>query len=217
MAILYRHTRPDKDEVFYVGIGKPGRELDFKWGRNKHWKGIYNLNNQTIKVDILFEDLTWEEACIKEKEFIKLYGRSDLGLGTLCNMTDGGDGCLGVKQSKETIAKRVAKQLGRPLSEEHKKNLSKSKLGENNPMFGKKFSAEHRAKHRKALLGRKVSKETIRKIAISNGKKIINTDTKEIFNTISEAAAGISMKPKTLNAKLSGQNPNNTSLTYYIA
>jgi uncharacterized protein involved in tellurium resistance len=32
----------------------------------------------------------WEEACKKETFFISYYGRKDLGLGSLVNMTDGG-------------------------------------------------------------------------------------------------------------------------------
>ena len=36
--------------------------------------------------------MTKTQASEKEQEFIKLYGRKDLNLGTLCNYTNGGDG-----------------------------------------------------------------------------------------------------------------------------
>jgi hypothetical protein len=214
LYILYRHTRTDKDEPFYIGIGEPRRAYDFKWGRNRFWKAIYKKCNENIQVDILFEELTWEEACIKEKELIKFYGRRDLGLGPLCNLTDGGDGACGIKQSPETIAKRVAKQLGKPLSEEHKEKVRQSKLGNRNHRFGIKASEETRRKMSESRKGHRMSEEAKRKSAITQGKKIINIFTKEVFLTISDAANNIGLKPKTLNAKLTGQNKNNTPFIY---
>ena len=62
------------------------------------------------EIEILFDDITYEEAKLKEIEFIKLYGRIDLNNGTLANLTDGGDGTLGVIVSKET-RKKVANDL----------------------------------------------------------------------------------------------------------
>jgi hypothetical protein len=46
----------------------------------------------------------------------------------------------------------------------------------------------------------------------SNGKKIINTNTGKVFPTIKAAAESIGMKVPTLNAMLSGKNPNKTCL-----
>ena len=43
-----------------------------------HPRNIVNLQNGYCKVEIIQEDLTWEDACKKEKEFIALYGRSDI-------------------------------------------------------------------------------------------------------------------------------------------
>ncbi len=53
---------------------------------------------------------------------------------------------LGTKQSPETRAKRAASHLGRKDSDETKLRKSESKLGSKNPMFGRKASAETRAK-----------------------------------------------------------------------
>lgn len=38
---------------------------------------------------------TYQEAKVKEIELISLYGRRDLGKGTLVNFTDGGEGTQG--------------------------------------------------------------------------------------------------------------------------
>ena len=96
---MYRHIRLDKNEPFYIGIGK-SRERAFSLkSRNQHWKNVVTVTN--FEVEILVEDVTWEEAQKKEQEFIALYGRRDLGLGPLVNMTDGGDGALGRLQTLE--------------------------------------------------------------------------------------------------------------------
>lgn len=95
MAILYRHIRLDKNEPFYIGIGKKTSRAYFKHSRNKYWNNV--VSNTDYEVEIMLDDLTWEEACEKEKEFIKLYGRKNNGSGILANMTDGGEGTLGRK------------------------------------------------------------------------------------------------------------------------
>jgi hypothetical protein len=94
MAYLYRHIRLDNNEPFYIGIGSDNgyyRAKSLK--RNIFWKRITSITN--YEIEIMFEDISYEEACNKEKEFIKLYGRSING-GTLCNLTDGGEGTLGI-------------------------------------------------------------------------------------------------------------------------
>lgn len=95
MPYLYRHIRLDKNEPFYIGIGsdKLYKRAYDKKSRNNHWNFV--INKTAYEVDILMDGLTWEQACEKEKEFIKLYGRKDLNEGILVNMTDGGDGVLG--------------------------------------------------------------------------------------------------------------------------
>lgn len=98
---LYRHIRLDTNEVFYIGIGKKysydynrkdgiyERARD-KCGRNRFWKSIINKTN--YKIEIVQEFNSLEEAYNKEKELISFYGRRDLHIGSLCNLTSGGDG-----------------------------------------------------------------------------------------------------------------------------
>ena len=95
---LYRHIRLDKNEVFYIGIGT-GDRYKSKFSRNKYWNHI--VNNTTWKSEIIMDNLSRLEAEEKEKEFILLYGRKDLKTGTLCNLTDGGTGGLGLKHTEE--------------------------------------------------------------------------------------------------------------------
>jgi hypothetical protein len=95
MAYVYTYTRLDKDEVFYVGIGSDSK---YKRAKNKSLRTNYFkkiINKSKCKLDIVFDGLSWEDACLKEIELISLYGRKDLGLGTLINFTDGGEGRKG--------------------------------------------------------------------------------------------------------------------------
>jgi hypothetical protein len=123
MAYLYRHIRQDTNVPFYIGIGSEidyGRAYD-KSERSKHWKNIISITD--YRIDIILDNLTWEEACQKEIEFIKLYGRKDKNEGTLCNFTDGGEG-----------------PYGRILSKETRQKISKSVSGVKHGMFGKKHT-----------------------------------------------------------------------------
>ncbi len=112
---LYRHIRLDKNEPFYIGIAtKKNQEYlsyESEYSRafskqrrdSKIWKAIVKRTN--YRVEILFESKNYLEIKEKEKEFIKLYGRIDKKTGILANMTDGGDGTLGLIVSEETRKK----------------------------------------------------------------------------------------------------------------
>ena len=147
MADVYRHIRLDKNEPFYIGIGSDEeyKRANTNTRRNKHW---INISKFGYEVDILFDGLTWDEACVKEKEFISLYGRKDKNKGSLCNLTDGGDGCLGriVTFSEESKRKMSEARKGKKpyiITDEIRKNLS---------IAAKKrgISKEHLAKMNKA-------------------------------------------------------------------
>lgn len=131
--IVYIHKNPTRNEVFYVGIGSKKRPFD-KCRRTKFWHNI--VNKYGYEVNILHTDLIKIEAEVLEKYYIKHYGRRDLGLGTLVNMTDGGEGLLGYKPSEET-----------------KKIWSIQRSGNKNPNYGKKLSQEQKEKMRIAKIG----------------------------------------------------------------
>jgi len=91
MAYVYRHIRLDKNEPFYIGIATHlKRAYDKKSRKNKIWQVI--VAKSDYRIEILFDDLTREEALEKEKELILLYGRITKGTGCLANMDDGGGG-----------------------------------------------------------------------------------------------------------------------------
>ena len=145
MAYLYRHIRLDKNEPFYIGIGSDPKRAYSNRDRNKYWKNI--VNNFGYEVDIVLDDLTWEEACEKEKEFIKMYGRFQFG-GILCNMTDGGDGGFGVVVSDETRQKKRIISKGKIITAETREKMASKLRGRPLPDWQKKILSEA-AKNRK--------------------------------------------------------------------
>lgn len=160
MAYVYRHIRLDKNEPFYIGIGsdKNYNRAYNKVSRTKFWKAV--INKTQYEVEIIADNLSWEEACKKEIEFIKLYGRKDLGVGTLVNLTDGGNGGKGKRLSEEHKKILSNRMKGKCLSkgvkrtEEHKKLLSERMKGKK-LRLGKKQSEEAKRKIGEAVRNRK--------------------------------------------------------------
>ncbi len=97
--VIYFHRRNDTNEVFYVGIGDLKNRPYQSNGRNNEWTNVFNTVGRTV--EIVHEGLTWDEACEYEMKYIKDFGRKDKGLGQLVNKTDGGDGTMGYKPTKE--------------------------------------------------------------------------------------------------------------------
>lgn len=179
MAYVYRHIRLDKNEPFYIGIGKVKKRAYSKQNRNKYWQNISNITE--YDVEIIMDELTWEEACEKEKEFIKLYGRFQNG-GTLCNMTDGGEGTLGVIVSEETRKKKsiISKSIG--ISKETREKMASKLRGRPLPLWQRDI----------------LSKAAIGKLAYWKHVPIIQMDMKG--NYIKEWS-NISLAKKELNIK----------------
>ena len=127
MAVVYRHRRLDKNEVFYVGIGKKeSRAFDFR-NRNKVWKGIKSRSE--VDVEIVARDLSWELACELEQLMISEYGRIDLGTGILANLTDGGEGTINAKVWNKGLTGLTSARKGIKLTQEQKNKISKAKTG----------------------------------------------------------------------------------------
>jgi len=105
---LYRHIRLDKNEPFYIGIGTKYKKFHThkreyarafqKRDRNQFWKFI--VNKTKYKIDIIFETNDYEIIKLKEIEFIKIYGRKNTNTGSLVNLTDGGEGNVGMIPSE---------------------------------------------------------------------------------------------------------------------
>jgi len=171
MAYLYRHIRLDKNQPFYVGIGirENYRRAKTIVRRNKFWKNV--VNKTAWEFEIILDDITWEQALEKEKEFISIYGRSDLNKGTLTNLTDGGDGTLGMIVSDKFRKRLSVVNTGKKLTPEHSKKISLANKG-------RTFSKEARLKMSEAAKGRKASLETRAKMSAKRMGNKSNTGRK---------------------------------------
>jgi hypothetical protein len=176
---IYRHIRLDTNEVFYIGqaVKKNIKHRAFKseYGRafkkSKTCRSVYwyrIVNKCEYKVEIIADNLTFEEANYKEIEFISLYGRRDLGLGTLVNLTDGGEGCQGFKMSNEQKEKISKGLKGKYASEKHH-------------FFGKSFTEEHKNNIAKSQIGSIKSEETKKKLSDAQKKRFENKENHPMY------------------------------------
>lgn len=106
-AFVYFHINPVKNKIFYVGISSKKLRPFNKINRTLHWKNT--VKKYGYIVDIIETDLTWQQACEREKFYIKKIGRKDLGKGNLINLTNGGEGTLGAKFGKKIHSKEALK------------------------------------------------------------------------------------------------------------
>ena len=156
MAYVYRHIRLDKNEPFYIGIGSDEqyKRASTPKNRNIFWKRI--VNKTDFEVEIICDNLNWDEACIKEKEFISLYGRKDKNKGSLCNLTDGGEGVCGLKASDASKKKMSDAKKGKKpyvITDEIRKNLKAASLkrGISKENLAKMIKARVHFGHRKGI------------------------------------------------------------------
>ena len=157
MAYVYRHIRLDKNEVFYIGIGNDSKGRYFRAnnikGRSRIWKNITKKTSHIV--EIIEDDITWEDACSKEKWWIKFYGRKNINEGPLCNLTDGGEGIVGLVRTEEHKKKQsVAAKNRPPMSQEIKDKISKTV---SLIQTGVPCSLEKAAKISKSLMGHKIN------------------------------------------------------------
>jgi hypothetical protein len=116
----------------YIGISK-NPELRFaqhQWQRsktNKHLHNAFKKYGNQIKIRVLISNIEKEFACFIEEE---LRPHENIGW----NIAKGGG--------------FPPNPVGKVRSEEYRKNISKAKTGNKNPMFGKRafFSESHRKK-----------------------------------------------------------------------
>jgi hypothetical protein len=234
VAYIYRHIRLDKNQPFYVGIGE---DLSQHIGlykraynvgsRSLFWKNI--TNKTEYRVDIILDDLTWEEACKKEKEFIALYGRKDLGKGTLVNLTDGGDGIIGQifsSKSRQKMSISKIKQWENTTEEQKvKRNQKISNTSKNKPKpegFGKKVSRPRKPmseETKQKISSKKINHSCFNEdFAKKHYKPVIKQDKKgnvEEYESIKEASNKTGIKRTNISCCLIGKSKTAGSFKWF--
>lgn len=218
--VVYRHRRNDNYTVFYVGIGSPQRPY-VKNKRSIFWKNIVKKYGYTI--EILAENISIEDAQDLEKLLIQEYGRLDLGTGTLCNLTDGGEGTCNVtpevrKKMSERRKGVSTLPVGYKRSKEHCLKLSLAKKGITSTFKGKKHTEEAKAIIKEKRAKQIFSAESLKKRSESMkgeknpaSKKILDTENNIIYDTMRAAADSLGIKYTTLSGMLNGHCENKTN------
>lgn len=128
---IYKYTY--NNIPIYIGMGKNNRAYDHlnivNYPKRKNIYFYNKLkkildNNEEVNIEILHTNLSRKEAIEIEIYYIAFYGRKCLNLGTLYNLTKGGDGgCSGVI-SEETRIKRSISLTGKKRTPETKLKMS---------------------------------------------------------------------------------------------
>lgn len=179
--IIYKLTNTINGKIY---IGKTGRTLEERMA--EHIRHNYMVVDKAIRkygvdsfiVETVDSADSLEELDIKEQVWIE---KCDCMLPKGYNQTFGGSTSKGFQHRDESKQKMsVAK--------------SKAYQGEGNPFFGKKHSAESRAKMSESRRGRVLSDEWRAKIGKAQQKRVINLDTGEIFESVKAAAEHYNLK-----------------------
>lgn len=184
---VYRHIRASDGKVFYIGKGT-GRRAYAKFYRSTHWHRT--VNKHGIIIEIVKDHMPEQCAFTLEKLMIYIYRK----LGhPIVNHTDGGEGSYGFKHSRESLEK---------MSGEN--NWTYGKRGKDSPVYGMKHSDETKLKLRLMKLGRKLSEDHKKKIAlggIGKGKVPVITECGLKFDGVIDAcefikSLGLSESPR---------------------
>ena len=173
---VYILRDPRKDnEPFYVGKGKDKRAQSHLNGKDETNPFKVNVikkireNGLEPLVEYFKENLSEDDAHSEEIRLIKQFGRRDLNLGPLTNLTDGGEGSSGYKWTQEMKDKKSEEMKDIPLPVDVKEKIAKSNTGKRRSAetrkrlseshTGKTQSAESNKKRSDKLKGRSISSE----------------------------------------------------------
>lgn len=181
MAYVYTHSKPN-GEIFYVGIGVVKKRAYSKHGRNQHWHNTVKKYGYEVK--ILINDADYETAKQCESYLIKYYGRKDLGLGSLVNFTDGGEGYSNMNDEEKAVrAERMR------IYNKTKKDYSFTQ------------NEDYKLKMKKSCIG-------------NNAKRIVNTQTNKVYSSLREASKAECVNYTCLSQMLNGSRVNKTNLKW---
>lgn len=175
-VIIYKITNKTNGKIY---IGQTVRTLKERIDEHKRhaWtimgKVFKKYDRECLVIEIIDTALTIEELNEKEIKYISLFN---------CITPKGYNQCNGGNNT-----------IGFHHREVSKKNMSIKKseiyLGDNNPFYGKTHSDEQRAKwsaERKITYADQIAKAQKASLLVIT-RKVINLDTEEIFNSITEA------------------------------
>ena len=209
MYYVYQHINKINGKR-YIGITKQNPES--RWGTDgTNYKsspyfysaiqkyGWYNFDHE-----ILFSDLTKEEACIKEIELIAYFQTQDKQHGY--NIMEGGSAPTIPEEIRIVMSeKKRGNQngLGHVCSEEKKQKISEAQKG-------RKLTEEHKAKLSMAKKGSHhipPSAETRKKISDAHVKKqVYCEENNTVYESIQSCAKELNLEPTAVCACCKGKH-----------
>lgn len=172
---VYVHRRKDSGEVFYVGKGtrtplKQYIRSTTTVRRNIIWKRIVAKHGYVVEVLVdFFNEI---DAFAFERELIARYGRLMDG-GTLCNLTNGGEGHCGLSPSEETRRKMSERAKGKHRTPEQRLAVSLAQRGVPNPIEQNIRHSQRMSGTGNYWWGRSPSSETLKKRSLSMMGKLV--------------------------------------------
>lgn len=175
---VYKHIFPNGK--IYIGI--TCQELSRRWNNGNGYKNNEYMNNaikkygwENIKHEVLYSNLSKEEAESKEMELIKKLKANNKENGY--NILDGGN----VSDNLTTECRKKMSESQKKLwkNSEHRKRMSEAHTGKKMSEATKKKMAESNCKY---WLGKKMPKEAVEKMRKKlKGRKPWNKNTKGIM------------------------------------
>lgn len=189
MYTVYKHRNKINGKV-YIGITM--QQPEKRWGNNginyksspHFYSAIQKYGWDNFDHVILFENLTHDEACLKEQELIKLYNSMDREFGY--NSTSGGDIFIMSEKARKKLSHSMMGNkngLGHPCSDEKKRKISEAQKG-------RTFTEEHKQKLSGAAKQRHVpcSEEKKKKLSQNypNKRKVYCEELDTIYDSVQE-------------------------------
>lgn len=198
MYCVYQHINKTNGKR-YIGITKQNPES--RWGIDGinyksspyFYAAIQKYGWNNFEHEILFNNLSKEEAYAKEIELIAYFKTQDKQYGY--NIMEGGSAPTIPEEVREIMSKKMQGNkngLGHPCSEEKKRKISEAQKG-------RKLTEEHKAKLSAAKRGShhaSPSIETRKKISDGHSKKqVYCEETNIIYESIQSCAKELGLEP----------------------
>lgn len=191
MYTVYQHKNKINGKI-YIGI--TSRKPEERWGDNGcnyktspyFYSAIQKYGWNNFEHNILFINLTKEQACLKEQELIKEFNSMNREYGY--NSTSGGEIFVMNKETKQKISQSMMGNkngLGHACTEEKKQKISEAQKN-------RKFTEEHKQKLSNAAKNRHVSCSEEKKKTLSQNypykKQVYCEELDTIYESVQECS-----------------------------
>ena len=208
MYTVYQHINKINNKV-YIGI--TSRIPEIRWGANgsnyksspHFYSAIQKYGWDNFEHNILFTNLTKDEACSKEQELIKKFNSNNREYGY--NSTSGGEMCKLNIEARNKISQAMRNNkngLGHKCSEEKKEKIRSAQLG-------RKFTQEHKDKLSKAAQQRHIPCSEEKKKTLSqrypHKRPVYCLELNKVFESVQQCGKELGISPSNIVKLCNGQ------------